>query len=66
MKIYNSVHVELTNEEKNEVNKTIEILKKINEHFEDSRGVVDTRLTDEAFDDSNLGDMIDWLECLVE
>lgn len=66
MKIYNSVHVELTNEEKNEVNKTIEILKKINEHFADSRGVVDTRLTDEAFDDSNLEDMIDWLECLIE
>lgn len=66
MKIYNSVHVELTNEEKNEVNKTIEILKKINEHFGDSRGVVDTRLTDEAFDDSDLENMIDWLECLVE
>lgn len=66
MKIYNSVHVELTNEEKNEVNKTIEILKKINEHFDDSRGVVDTRLTDEAFDDSDLENMIDWLECLVE
>lgn len=66
MKIYNSVHVELTNEEKNEVNKTIEILKKINEHFDDSKGVVDTRLTDEAFDDSDLENMIDWLECLVE
>lgn len=66
MKIYNSVHVELTNEEKNEVNKTIEILKKINEHFADRRVVIDTRLTDEAFDDSNLEDMIDWLECLVE
>lgn len=66
MKIYNSVHVELTNEEKNEVNKTIEILKKINEHFVDRRVVIDTRLTDEAFDDSDLEDMIDWLECLVE
>lgn len=66
MKIYSSVRVELTDEEKNEVNKTIEILKKINEHFDDSTGVVDTRLTDNAFDDCNLEDMIDWLECLVE
>lgn len=66
MKIYNSVHVELTNEEKEVVKKTIELLKELGLNIEGTNGIIDTRLTDEAFDDSNLGDMIDWLECLVE
>lgn len=66
MKIYNSVHVELSAQEKEAVKKTIELLKELGLNIEGTNGIVDTRLTDEAFDDNDLENMIDWLECLVE